>query len=214
MEYIDCHALEWLLMGHSQCPETFARLLGFALLRATTSMCSSHEEKGFQFHPYSFLCDAFFSLVVCNLYLTSIVTEIPSILVFSVIYLSSCFESINRSLLQNVFTDWKENFWLFIMCNSGNRRVYLGLARCFVSRHSDSISVMNSCNFTICGLFGQVVCVCMHVLFSVLFSKSFQVSFYFHRGAFDSDTYAKGLHMVDFLVLPVKRTKSHTPKSR
>lgn len=100
------------------------------------------------------------------------------------------------------------------MCKSGNRNVYLGLAQWYFV----SSSGMNSCNFTICGLFGQVVCVCArahaHVLFSVLFSKSFQVSFYFHRGVFDSDMYAKGLHMVDFLVLPVKRTKNHTPKSR
>lgn len=120
----------------------------------------------------------FFSLIVCNLYLTSTVTEIASILVFSVIYLSSCFESINRSLLQNVFTDWKENFWLFIMCNSGNRRVYLGLARCFVSRHSDSISVMNSCNFTICGLFGQVMCVCACMcFFQFCFQRAFKFLF-------------------------------------
>lgn len=38
---------------------------------------------------------------------------------------------------------------------------------------------MNSCNFSVCGLFGQVlfVCVWYFILFLVLFLNSFQVSF-------------------------------------
>lgn len=120
---------------------------------------------------------ALFSMMLCTslvdgnpLYLAAIVGERATVLTISVFYFLSCFESVNRSLPQNIFTCWK-NIWLLIMCKSENRTISLEL------QFSGALSTIAQTTFqglaaviTVCG---QVVCVCIHAHVHVLSFFSF-----------------------------------------